>query len=193
MKQEIKKIANILPGYTFRSAVEPDPRGDTWVFQAKDVVQGVPFNTVSSLTKISHTVSGKTGRLEKNDIILVARGMKTGTFRSTTFVADSPHVIASSSVYIIRLARADCIPEYVSLYLNSKAGQNALTGIVSGSFVGVLPKHRLEELEIPLPTREKQKMIIDVHQNIRAQELIVEHQQLLKRDILDALFRTITT
>ena len=189
MKQEIKKIANILPGYTFRSAVEPDPRGDTWVFQAKDVVQGVPFNTVSSLTKISHTVVGKTGRLEKNDIILVARGMKTGTFRSTTFMVNSPHVVASSSVYIIRITHPDCIPEYVSLYLNSKDGQNALMGIVSGSFVGVLLKHRLEELEIPLPTLDQQKLIIALQGNIRAQETLVVRQLQLKRDIADALFK----
>lgn len=193
MKQKIKDIAKILPGYTFRTAINPDPHGDTRVFQAKDVVQSVPFDDVRSLEKIVHNSSGRSGWLKKNDIILVARGMKTGTFRSTTFAANDSNVIASSSVYIIRLTRADCVPEYVSLYLNSKVGQNALTGIVSGSFVGVLPKHRLEELEIPLPPREKQKMIIDVHQNIRAQELIVERRQLLKRDILDALFRTITT
>lgn len=189
MKQEIKKIANILPGYTFRSAVEPDPRGDTWVFQAKDVVQGVPFNTVSSLTKISHTVSGKTGRLEKNDIILVARGMKTGAFRSTMFVADSPHVIASSSVYIIRLTRADCIPEYVSLYLNSHAGQKALASIVSGSFIGVLPRRKLEDLEIPLPALDQQKLVIALQGNIRAQETLIARQLQLKRDIADALFK----
>ncbi|MFH1652714.1 MAG: restriction endonuclease subunit S [Pseudomonadota bacterium] len=191
MYKKLHDIAIVIAGYTFRGAVKSDNNGDISVFQAKDLVQGRPFEDARILTKISHLIPAYTGHLKKNDILLVARGMKSGTFRSTIFVSEAPNVIASSSVHVIRITAADILPEYISHYLNSKDGQEALTQIVSGSYIGVLPRKELEKIKIPTPSLEKQNAIIHLHSNILEQQKIIERQNQIKQNIIDATFRNL--
>ena len=76
MHMELHEVATVFAGYTFRGAVKPDPNGHLFVFQAKDLVQGEPVADTASLTKISDDVSGYGGNLRRNDVVVIARGMK---------------------------------------------------------------------------------------------------------------------
>lgn len=190
---KLHDVGAIIAGYTFRGAVKPDNSGDTYVFQAKDLVQGVPCEDISSLTRISHDTPGYSGHLRKDDVLIVARGMKSGAFRSTTFVSDEPNVIASSSVHVIRITKPNILPEYVSHYLNSKDGQDALSQIISGSYIGALPRRELEKIDIPVPPMEKQKLLVDLFRNIRDQQKILEREKELKENIINATFKSLTT
>lgn len=185
-------IANIIPGYAFRGAITTVESGDLFVFQAKDLVRGVPFTDVSTLTQIPFEITGHIGYLKNNDVLLVARGMKAGTFRSTTFKAEEQNVLASSSIHIVRITAPDVLPDYVSHYLNSKNGQDTLSGIVSGSYIGALPRRELEKIKIPIPTLQKQKAIVDLYQNIQMQRKILDRKNELKQQIIDATFTNIT-
>jgi len=183
----------VIAGYTFRGAIRPDSSGDVFVFQAKDLVQAEPCEDVSDLTKISHESLRATNYLMKNDILLVARGMKSGAFRSTVFVSEALNVIASSSVHIIRITSQKALPCYVSHYLNSKRGQASLTQIVSGSYIGVLPRKKLlEEIKIPVPPLQTQQAIIKLYRNIKDQQKIVSRQNIIKQNILNETFRSLS-
>lgn len=192
MHKELREIATVIVGYTFRGAIKSDDNGDIFVFQAKDLIQGEPFEDVCTLTKTSHAIPDYAGRFKKNDILLIARGMKSGSFRSTLFVAEAQNVIASSSIHVIRVTAADILPEYISHYLNSKEGQDALTQIVSGSYIGVLPRKELEKIKIPIPPLDKQMAIVNLHRNIRDQHRITSRQNEIKQNIINATFRNLT-
>lgn len=193
MYRNLHEIATVIAGYTFRGAVKPDNNGDIFVFQAKDLVQGEPFEDVRTLTKISHVIiPGYMGRFKKNDILLVARGMKSGAFRSTLFVSEAQSVIASSSVHVIRITTADILPEYISHYLNSKKGQESLSQIASGSYICVLSRKELEKISIPIPNLYKQRAIVHLHRNIREQQKIIGRQNEIKQNIINATFRNLT-
>lgn len=58
MYMKLHEVSEVIAGYTFRGAIKPDNTGDLFVFQAKDLVQGVPFDNTKTLTRISHDTLG---------------------------------------------------------------------------------------------------------------------------------------
>jgi restriction endonuclease S subunit len=193
MWMKLHEASTIITGYTFRGAIKPDTSGDLFVFQAKDLVQGSPFEDAETLTKISRDTLGYSGRLQKNDVLLVARGMKSGAFRSTTFIANESNVIPSSSVHVIRVTSKEVLPEYLSHYLNSTEGQESLTHIISGSYIGALPRKELEKIDIPIPPLRKQEALINLFINIREQQKIIDREKEIKQNIINATFKSLTT
>ena len=193
MYMKLHEVSEVIAGYTFRGAIKPDNAGDLFVFQAKDLVQGVPFENTETLTRISHDTPGYSGHLQKNDVLLVARGMKSGAFRSTTYIADESNVIPSSSVHVIRVTSKEVLPEYLSHYLNSKEGQESLTQIISGSYIGALPRKALEKIDIPIPPLRKQEALINLFINIREQQKIIDREKEIKQNIINATFKSLTT
>ncbi|CAH1903567.1 Methylase_S domain-containing protein [Candidatus Nitrotoga sp. HW29] len=192
MHMKLHDIATIIAGYTFRGAITPDKNGGLLVFQAKDLVRGAFITDVSTLTPIAFDPTGYAGYLKKDDVLVIARGMKTGAFRSTVFQSDASNVIASSSVHIIRITAPKVLPEYVSYYLNSKNGQDSLSEIVTGSYIGALPRRLLEQLKIPVPDLRKQSAIINLYHNMQMQQKILDRKNELKQQILDATFTNLT-
>ncbi len=192
MYMKLKEIATVIAGYTFRGAINPDKSGNLFVFQAKDLVQGEFVTDVTALTPITLDTVGYNGYLKTDDVLIVARGMKARAFRSTIFKSDASNVITSSSVHIIRITAPGVLPEYVSHYFNSKKGQSSLSEIVTGSYIGVLPRRAFEQLEIPAPDIREQKIITDLYRNMQTQQKILNRRNELKQQILDATFTNIT-
>lgn len=190
---QIKDIAEVVTGYTFRGAIKADTNGNTFVFQAKDLVREKPFVEVNVLTKIFHEGRTDAGVLRKDDVLLVARGMKPGSFRSTIFASSVSNVIASSSVHVIRVTAAKVMPEYISHFINSKEGQDALSQIVTGSYIGAVPRRELEKIEIPIPPLRKQAALVHLYQNLREQDRVLDRKREIAQNIIDATFKSLTT
>lgn len=186
-------FSTILPGFAFRGAVEADRNGDTYLVQAKDLIRGIPLEESNTLVKISHTAPGNSGRLQKNDVLLVSRGLKAGSFRSTVFVSDASNVIASSSVHIIRVTDQNVTPKYVSAYLNSKAGQIKLSEIIHGSYIGALPRNKLEKIDVPIPSLQEQAAIVALITNLREQEELIDRKRKIQQGIVSAVFNSLST
>ncbi len=186
----LNTISELISGHSFRSAIVPDNNGNTYVFQAKDVIQGEPFTSPEILTKITYDNHGESSFLRKNDVIIVARGTK---FRSTIFLSDSPNVIASASIHIIRATLPEVNPEYVSHCLNSTIGQSALADKITGNYIGALPIKGLGDIKIKLPTLAQQKLIVDLHRNVVAQAKILDHKKMIEQAIINNIFGSINT
>ncbi len=187
----IENIAEVISGYTFRKAITPDKNGNILVFQAKNIIQGELFLDTDGLTRVSHEVSGHTNYLKKNDVLIVSRGMKSGSFRSTVFMTEEQNVVASSSIHIVRITDKKVFPEYVSHYLNSNYGQKSLSENISGSYIGSLPRKELERIKIPIPDLKKQKAIIDLYRNIKEQEKITNRKKQIKDNIINSTFKNL--
>lgn len=190
---KLKNIATIQPGYSFRGAVIPDSNGSMTVFQAKDLVRDEPLTTSTSLVKIAALEVKETLHLKYNDIVIVARGLKAGAFRATTIKTSDENIVASSSVHIIRVNSSSIEADYVSHYLNSNLAQNELAKEVKGSYIGVLPRRAVEELEIPLPSLQKQKMLIELHANLLAQTKISIERNSIIHTMIDTIYKELKT
>ncbi len=192
MRTKITDFAEIINGYTFRGAIETASNSDIFVLQAKDVVQGQNVTIINKLTPIAFNGTRTASFLQKNDIVIVSRGTGVGSFRSAIFDSDA-NVIASSSLLILRIKKKEVLPEYISLYLNSVDGQNKILETVVGSYIHAISRKKFEEeIEIPVPSLEKQQSLIQLNQNIKQQEQIYERRKQLKQEIIRATITNLT-
>jgi len=189
---KVSNVAEIINGYAFREAIETVKNSDVFVLQAKDVIQGENITDIEKLTSVTFSGVRSASFLKKNDIVMVSRGTGAGSFRSAIFNSDG-NVIASSSLLIVRVKNKDVLPEYVSLYLNSSEGQNKILETVVGSYIQAISRRKfIEEIEIPIPSIEKQKSLINLNQNIKQQEKIYDRKKQLKQQILSATINNLT-
>ncbi|MEK7538664.1 MAG: restriction endonuclease subunit S [Patescibacteria group bacterium] len=194
MQKKVQDIAQVISGYTFRSPVEKDPNGKVFVLQATNVDSARDITETGEFARISSEPPRAMSYLEYNDVLLVSRGSGLGSFRATVFALDETNVIASSSVHIIRIKDVTVLPKYISLYLNSDDGQKKISQVVTGgSYIQSILRKNLEDIDIPIPPMIKQKSIIALHENIKRQEEILERKSYLKKNIISATFKNLTT
>ncbi len=189
MHKKIGDLADISSGYTFRGSVENDPKGQVFVVQAKNISIDKDILGVSDFITISNKTLRNPYFLKANDILLVSRGSGGGSFRSTVFRSDVDSVMPSSSLHVIRIKDVTVLPKYISLYINSKEGQKAISQIVTGaSYIQSLLVNNLIELNIPIPSLHTQKTIIALHENILDQERVHKRKQEIQKTIINASF-----
>lgn len=186
MRVYLKNIGDTILGHTFRGAITEESNGNFFVVQAKNVrlngivEDGALVRTLLEATKINALV-------KEGDVLLSNRG----TFRAGVFYGRQQNVIAASSVYIIRINnREKCLPEYLTIYLNSQTGQILLEGMNRGTLIKSLPKKSLLELAIPLPALHVQKTVIDVQKNYATRADLYERKLRLEEQIAN---QTITS
>ena len=186
MHKKIQEVAQVISGYTFRGAIEKALKGSVSVLQATNIKSGIDISDTSVLISLSEEPGRTLSYLEKNDIVLVSRGSGQGSFRSCLFVSEERNVIASSSVFIIRVKDVTVLPKYLSLYLNSDDGQKEILQIVTGgSYLQSLLRRSLEDLKVPIPPIGIQKSIIALNENIQEQEKIVKRKSIIKQNIIN--------
>lgn len=166
---ELNQIAEIITGYTFRTAIENSIDGNYKVIQAKDVSDDLEVDD-SNLTKINLEKFNTNALTKKNDILLTSRGR----YQAAIFTS-SNQTIASSSIFIIRVTNQKINPHYLAIFLNSRHGQIQLEKNTSGNYIKSIPKFNLENLIIQVPSINEQIKIINLYKNIKNQ------QRLLKR------------
>lgn len=184
---KISNFAEVINGYTFRGAIETVKTRDILVLQAKDITQGENITKTEKLTPISFRGTRTASFLQKDDVLIVSRGMGIGSFRSAIFNLDASNIIASSSLLILRIKKKEVLPEYISLYFNSTEGQNKILETVAGSYIRAISRKKFEEeIKIPIPPLETQHSLIKLNQNIKQQEKIYDRKKELKQEIINA-------
>ncbi len=189
MHIKLSRMARIITGYAFRKSINPDEHGDVFVLQAKDIRFDI-------ITDVYHFISvedqsfKKDVYLQYNDIVLVSKVLDSKVFRSTIFKSTSKNVIASSSIHIIRITDDTIVPEYVLIFLNSPQGQKVISEKISGSYIKTISRSSLGDREIPVPNINEQKKIIELHTNIKEQEILHTKKIYLLQNIKQSLFNT---
>lgn len=178
----LKSLAEILTGYTFRGAIEEGESGNIFVLQGKNISS---FGEIEG--KMSQTFLPQKLRtsafVEKNDILLSARGI----FRSAVWKEKKESILASSSLFILRLREKKVLPEYLALYLNSFKGQQELQKITSGSSIATLSRKELQEISIPIPSLEAQQKILGFMENWKKRKTLLEKKLSLHQGIADGV------
>lgn len=177
MRRQIKDIAEVILGYTFRSTLKEQPDGDVLVLQARNITEDIIIKN-SNLVRVD-LGSNRTNALAKNnDVVLSSRG----SFKAAVIYTDSQNVLAASSVYLLRLKRDEVLPEYLAIYLNSNFAQRQINEKITGVVINALLKRDVEELEIIIPSLEVQKKAVTIYfNNLRHQELLGRKQFLTNR------------
>lgn len=153
----------------------------------KDLQQGFVVKNTVDKVKIKETSSLDKSRIEPNDVLISVKG---STFRAALADESVKDFVISENIIAIKL-KDQIKPELLVAYLNSPFGQKELKSRGSGSFQKSLNLKILENILIPIPSLEKQKIIVDYLSLLRSYILIEEKEKNLRKKITDQIIMNI--
>ncbi len=128
--------------------------------------------------------------LKSGDLLVVCKGGKNQCIEIPTMEYNS---VASSSFLVLRINdKENVLPAYVAWFLNLSSTQRILMQQAKGSVILSISKSVLGEIEIPIPSVEKQKRCLELAKLYkREQELskaiIQKRGQLFENKIINNL------
>ncbi|MFC1612957.1 hypothetical protein ACFL23_01360 [Patescibacteria group bacterium] len=187
-KKQLKEIAEIVVGYTFRSALQEQKNGEISVIQAKNVINNAYVDD-KKLSKIARRDYHTSARVKKNDIFITSRGV----FRAGFIDKEISDSIASSSMYILRLKDDKIKPEYLMIYLNSNIGQKAIQEKATGGAIKTILKKDLENIVVRMDDIETQNQIISLYKNNKRQQEMLSKKKDLVNNIIQNVINNLIT
>ncbi len=153
MDIKIKNIARIRSGIYQKDS----PDEDTLYLQVKDYNQNGELKKDEIKSSIKKEDKVKSHLLYDGDLLFAAKG--TSNF-CALYNINIGEAVASSSFFVIRVSSPIIAPEYLCWYLNTPKILGQLKANAVGSSTPSITKPMLEELEISIPSIEKQRAIV---------------------------------
>lgn len=188
---KIVDFADVSSGYAFRGAINHDPNGEMYVLQPKDINMGEYISETTKFATVNSSSVKKPTFLQKNDIVIAARGRGVGSFKSALFKSDISNVIPSSSLLILRIKDNNIIPDYVLSYLNSNEGQFEILKHVAKGVFQTLLRRNLAEVAVPIPNLQTQKIIAGLSQNIYLQDYLNSRLMTVRRNLMNNILSSV--
>lgn len=167
----LKQIASVQTGYSFRSRLEHDRKGNISVIQMKDIIDSGKFNS-ANLTQINLSDVDERHLIKLGDIILRSRGQSN---KCALIGKRIGKAVVAAPLLIIRVSRDSVLPAYLAWFINQSAAQNYLASHARGTSVPMINKQVVEQLPVTVPSIECQHKIINLH------EMAKKEQELLRQ------------
>ena len=97
--------------------------------------------------------------LKAGDVLFASKGTKNF---ATVYGVRDYHAVASTSFFVIRLTDNRVLPKYLAWFLNTQSMQTQLKAQATGSSILSIPKHVLENLEMTIPSLERQELVLKI-------------------------------
>lgn len=180
-RRRLSDIADIKPGYSFRSKIEHDPQGSYFVIQPSNVGAGGGVD-VADLSKVRHITPREYHMVDAEAVLFIAYGTRNRVYHFERLPANT---VASSTFYLLRpklhdpgMAAPhayDVLPGYLTWYLNQPPAQAYFDALRGGASVQMLRRDALGSLEIPVPPLDIQRQVATVAR------LALEEEQLTRQ------------
>ncbi len=178
MRMKIKKLATVQMGYSFRSRLEVSEGGGVAVIQMKDLLDD---NTVGcdNLVRINMEAMKEHHLAHRGDLVFRSRGHVT---TAAVLLENPGKAVVAAPLLRIRVTKPDTIlPEYLNWYISQRDAQIFLTSRAKGTVQKMISKQAIEDLEVALPSLEKQKSIVALA-TLSAREQTLLHTLSRKRE-----------
>lgn len=167
---QLRDIAEIRMGYTFRGSLKDASRGNTAIIQMKDAsADGILQTDAFARTQLAQL--SEHYYLRPGDLIFRSRGLQ-----NTTVMIEQAleRTICIAPLMFIRIrAQQELLPAYLHWYINLASTQSRMSAYARGTTIRMIPAESMEALEIVLPSLERQHKIVaatELHQQILALE-----------------------
>lgn len=188
MINKIVNIATIQSGYHFKEKIENDKVGAIQFIQLKDIDEYNKIN-YSNLLKYNLPNIRSTQFLEQGDILIKCRGI---SFTSAVVDDRIKNAVATSHFFVLKIRdRSFILPEYLSWFLNDAPTQRKIKTGTGGTYMQVLNKTFLENLEIQIPSMEIQQKVVNLKSLNEHEQKLLNKKVELKKLLIDLQLRKI--
>lgn len=167
--KKLGDIASIQMGYPFRSRIKHDVGGTFAVVQMKDIDDANLLH-LEEAVRVSLPEIKAHHLIKQGDLVFRSRGRTNSVALVSTDIGSA---VLAAPMLLIRPQKV--LPSYLLWYINLPSVQATLATQAEGTSVRMISKGALETLEIPIPTRRKQQLIVEVS------ELAAQEQGLLQQ------------
>jgi restriction endonuclease S subunit len=178
MKTKLKDICELSTGVY----VKTERIGDVYYLQARDFNA---YNQLESNLKqevLSHNINNK-HFLSAGDVIVAAKGVNHFAF---TYNEEVSPAVASSMFIVLRHFNEDKVDSgFITWYINHPETQTYLDRSSKGSSIPSINKSIVGDLEINLPSVEKQKLILETDKLKMKANQLQDKISVLKNEVLN--------
>lgn len=184
MKTTVGDIASIQTGLF----AKPSGIGEVVYLQSRHFDESGNLNTALHPDLMADGISEK-HLLRNGDVLFAAKGTKNF---ATVYEYHNLPAVASTSFFVIRLTVKNVLPEYLAWFLNSHSTQMLLKGQAIGTSIPSISKQVLENLGIPVPVIETQKLILEIarlrnREKALKQEIEILREKQIQQKIINKL------
>lgn len=164
---QIRSLASIRAGYQTRSGVVEAANGSHRLLQIRDFNENRTSVKLSDLTRIEPGAINPAQVLQDGDVLFLAKGARNFAF---ALDAVPPLTLAASYFFILRPV-ATILPEYLAWFLNLDSSRRVFTQSTGhAAHMPVVRREVIENLELPLPSKGKQREVVNLDQLMRRQQ-----------------------
>lgn len=167
---QLRDVAQIRTGYTFRGSLKEAASGNTAIIQMKDTSDEAILNT-AAFARADIAPMSEHYFLREGDLIFRSRGLQNTTVLIGQALA---RTICIAPLLFIRILPAQpVLPAYLHWYINLPETQNSMNIFARGTAIRMIAVESLEGLALPLPPLERQHKIVataSLNREIRALE-----------------------
>ncbi len=192
-EKRLEEIADIVIGHTMTRSVKMqlDDAG-VFILQSKDVKGDLYFSSINFLKEAHILNAQQSAFLRDNDIVLTGRMSQGADVKSSVFKnIDGRKILATSSLFILRIKNDAFLPEYIVMFLNSTEGQKRLKRVLTQGTIQSISIKQLKNIKIPMKSTEEQKMLVQLGINLLEQKKIlsrkIEINKQLSKNIINAM------
>ena len=168
--EQLVDVAMARPGYPFRGAVEEVSGGEVGVVQIKNAnpEYGIDW---SELVRTNLPGRRKPDWLQTGDVLFTARGNRNVAIH----VDQAPgQVVCAPHFYLLRTLDDRVLPAYLAWYINEVPAQRYLAQSAEGSVITSIRRAVLEALPVPVPSLDRQQLIVDLVAAARREKQLTE-------------------
>lgn len=158
MKTELKNIASVLMGYSFRTRLDVKDSGAVAVIQMKDLTDDNRVDC-SNLARVDSDPPKEHHLVRSGDLVFRSRGL---TATSAILRDDPGMAVVSAPLLRIRANEEIILPEYLNWFISQASAQSFLASRVIGTAQKMISKEALESLEVFVPSLEQQHTIMEL-------------------------------
>lgn len=188
---KLEEIADIYIGATFRERVAISAKG-TKVIQMKDLRENDCIDAKNAIS-----IEGKNPdslkdyqRLRVGDILFRSRGLTTTAKLLTKKIGLA---IVSAPIFIIRTNSPLVRPDYLVWWINQPSSQAYFRSRSEGSLTKMVSKQTLANLQVELPSIEKQKRIAEFYELAMREQTLLNMIRIKRKHRAHAIMRQIAT
>ncbi|MEK7484497.1 MAG: restriction endonuclease subunit S [Planctomycetota bacterium] len=152
---ELQEVASVFYGFQFRGKFNPDPNGNYFVVQMKDIEdEKIDY---AQLQKVYLKKIQPKYLLKKDDILLINRGKNN---RAVLVEKEIENLIPAGNFFLIRQKKdSPVVPSFLYHFFNLSDIKDRISNNRLGNTLSMLRKQELTKVKIPIISEKKQKKL----------------------------------